>query len=223
MTRAGPADDGVVELEVAFAAQAEALLSQERTQRLIRATAVAVAVIVIALSAATLAYVVTAVGKASDAAEAAAEAAEGNRKLLDAFRAAEDENDTEDVRNEAAARERLAKAIAALDARAAQSDRERTAQLQTILDLLVAEVRAAENREQRQDRPTADHRHPHPRPSSSPRPRPSSSSSPRPTPTPSPSPSCSVTVAGLCLPPPPQSLAAPVPSPAPPPPPGGPS
>lgn len=201
-------DDPVLDVEVAFAAQAEARLSQERTQRMLRRVVVLTAAVLVALSVATLLFVVSAVSRAADAAVAAERASKGNRELLAAFRDAQAAAAEAEQLRRAASDERLQTALGVVEQRRLDAERRQTAQLQLVLDLLVEEVRAPENREQ----PTHSHRRSSPRPvprlaprpSSSPSSRPSGSPQPQPSPQPSPSPSCATgqPVLGICIPPP---------------------
>lgn len=191
-----------LELEVAAAAAAEARLSQERTQAWLRRVAGVTALVLVILSAATLAYVVVAVNRS-------AEVAQGNRELLAAFQADQEQRREDAVAEEEAAQQRLREALEALQRSRQESDDRITAQLQLVLDLLVAEVRRADERgtraEAQADEPHRRHGRATPAPSPSPgqRPSPRPSQQPSPTPAPSPSPSCAnPPVLGLCVPPP---------------------
>lgn len=147
-----------LQLEVAVAAQAEAALAQERTQRWLRRVAGLTALVLLGLSAITLVYVVSAV-------TAAREASEGNRRLLAAFQADVERRGLAladaKTRNDLALRDALAEVerqrlIAAEEDRAAR---------QQVLDILVTELRDPQN--------TQDRRPPvlrAPRPASSPTP-----------------------------------------------------
>lgn len=198
-----------LDLEVAVALQAAARLAQEKTQRRLRTIAALTAAILLLLSAGTLGYVAVIAGEARDAAR-------GNRELLAAFQADQKRDAQADAEAARLSAERFAEALATLTERADASDEQTTAQLQLVLDLLIAEVRNPENQEHRAGVDLAPRPRPGtaPRPRRSPRPAPSSSSSPRPRPSPSPAPSPSPSprpscatgapVLGLCLPPPPR-------------------
>lgn len=153
-----------LELEVAAAATAEARLSQERTARWLRRVAGVTALLILALSVATLVYVVQAVGEARRAAEAALQASQGNRELLAAFQAGQAAQAKAEEERRRLTEQRLQRALAVVEQRRQDAEARTTAQLQLVLDLLVAEVRNPENQERQATPRLAGSERPHARP-----------------------------------------------------------
>lgn len=179
-----------LELEVAVAAQAEAALAQERTQRWLRRITVVTALVLLGLSAATLAYVVS-------TATAARAASEGNRRLLAVFQADVEKRGLALADAKALNDSALLSALAEVERQRIIATEEERASRQMVLDTLVAELRDPQNTENR--------RPPKVPPTASP---PPTVRSPRPTPRPAPP------VAPMT---PPPSVAPPPPPPPPPP------